>query len=448
MKYFILIAIFLLLVSCSEQPARDNPYDLSYDLPEPEIISVEHISLSTKLLTWEYELDNIEGFMINRREDTVWQEGVMVSPDQRTYLDTAVAVNKHIQYKIKAMAGENESDYVTSVILDNMIPYPTNLRINVIGGGIISLTWGYVSEGITGFKIDKKAVGDTWELYEDDIESGSREWEDNNCHNNDSYRIKAYFQEYESQTSNEVKFMENMEYVEGGTFEMGDQFNEGDGDELPVHEVAVSSFYIGIHEVTQEEYEALMGFNPSHDYGIGDDYPVYYVSWHDVVEYCNALSEYEGLTQCYNLSDWSCDFSANGYRLPTEVEWEYAARGGVNWEDNYKYSGVTDNLSYYGWYHNNSGGQIHEVGTKLPNQLGIFDMSGNVWEWCNDWYSSNYYETSPEENPTGPNTGSYRVLRGGSWSSNAGYCRCANRDTYSPASSFNYLGFRLVCGLN
>ncbi|MCF7911177.1 MAG: formylglycine-generating enzyme family protein [Candidatus Cloacimonetes bacterium] len=238
--------------------------------------------------------------------------------------------------------------------------------------------------------------------------------------------------------------IESMIFVEGGLFEMGDQFNEGNDDELPVHNVTLSNFYIGQYEVTQGEYEAVMGSNPAHSYGVGDYYPVYYVTWYNAVQYCNALSEIEGLTPCYNLSDWSCDFSVDGYRLPTEAEWEYAARGGLNWEDNYRYSGTTDNLGDYAWYYNNSGSQTHEVGTKEPNQLNIYDMSGNVCEWCNDWYSSSYYGSSPSSDPTGPDNGSERMVRDGFWNNYASYCRVADRHGDHPSTSQDSVGFRIL----
>ncbi len=237
---------------------------------------------------------------------------------------------------------------------------------------------------------------------------------------------------------------EGMIYVEGGTFEMGDHFNEGETGELPVHEVTLNSFLIGQYEVTQDEYEAVMDWNPANGYGVGDIYPVYNVTWYNAVEYCNALSEQEDFTPCYDLSDWSCDFSADGYRLPTEAEWEFAARGGVNWADNYRYSGTTDNLGDYAWYSSNSGSQTHEVGTKESNQPNIYDLSGNVWEWCNDWYSSSYYGSSPDINPTGPNSGSYRVLRGGSWFSDAGFCRVAYRNSSLPGHWYFSIGFRIL----
>jgi len=235
--------------------------------------------------------------------------------------------------------------------------------------------------------------------------------------------------------------IEGMVFVEGGLFEMGDSFNEGEESELPVHEVTLNSFYIGQYEVTQGEYESLMGSNPGLGYGVGDDYPVYYVSWYNAVEYCNAISIQEGLTPCYDISDWSCDFNADGYRLPTEAEWEYAARGGANWTDNYRYSGTTDNLNDYAWYDTDL---THEVGTKLPNQLDIYDMSGNAWEWCNDWYSSSYYSSSPANNPTGPDSGSTRVERGGHWHYNASNCRVANRHSNDPSISGYPIGLRIL----
>ena len=130
--------------------------------------------------------------------------------------------------------------------------------------------------------------------------------------------------------------------------------------------------------------------------------------------------------------------------MPTEAEWEYASRGGVNWTDDYRYSGTTDNLGDYAWYGSNSGSQPHEVGTKLPNQLDIYDMSGNVYEWCNDWYLSSYYNSSPANNPTGPDSESHRVGRGGYWLGNASFCLVANRFDVNPGGSYHVIGFRIL----
>jgi len=248
----------------------------------------------------------------------------------------------------------------------------------------------------------------------------------------------------------DISGIEGMVFVQGGTFEMGDHFNEGSSDELPVHEITLNSFYIGQYEVTQGEYESVMGSNPANGYGVGENYPIYNVTWYDAVEYCNVLSIQYGRTPCYDLSDWSCDFSANGYRLLTEAEWEYAARGGVNWTDDYRYSGCHEesDLVDYAIYISNDPGHTEVVGSKLPNQLDIYDMSGNVYEWCNDWYSSDYYSSSPADNPTGPDSEAYRITRGGGWLLNANSCRVANRNSVNPSSSYYGMGFRILRALN
>lgn len=235
-----------------------------------------------------------------------------------------------------------------------------------------------------------------------------------------------------------------MIFVQGGTFPRGDRIGIGESDELPLHDVTVSDFYIGKFEVTQGEWEGLMGSNPAHDWGVGPNYPVYYVSWYAAVEYCNALSNLEGLVPCYSINgtDVSWDLTENGYRLPTEAEWEYAARGGVNHPDNYKYSGTTDSLEDYAWYDSNSAPTTHEVGSKLPNQLGIYDMSGNLWEWCWDWYGA--YTTESQTNPSGPESGIERIRRGGNWGYDAYNCRVANRYDYDPSTSSLINGFRLA----
>lgn len=210
--------------------------------------------------------------------------------------------------------------------------------------------------------------------------------------------------------------------VEGGTFQMGS--NSGDNDEKPVHEVRVNSFSIGQTEVTQELWEAVMGTNPS-DFK-GNKKPVEKVSWND----------------CQTFIQKSNQLTGKQFRLPTEAEWEFAARGGTQ-SKNYTYSG-SNNIEDVAWYTNNSGNTTHDVGTKSPNELGIYDMSGNVYEWCQDWYGSDYYSSSVVNNPTGPTSGSYRVDRGGSWLSNAAYCRVSLRSSLAPSFAYSNPGFRLA----
>jgi formylglycine-generating enzyme required for sulfatase activity len=230
-------------------------------------------------------------------------------------------------------------------------------------------------------------------------------------------------------------------FVKGGSFKMGS--TSGDDDEKPVHNVTLRSFYISKYEVTQGEYEVVMGNNPSKGSGVGDNYPIYYVSWYDAVEFCNKLSDRAGLARCYSGSadDIKCDFSANGYRLPTEAEWEYAAKGGTK-SRGYTYSG-SNTITKVAEYSGNNAKSTKPVGGKQANELGIYDMSGNVWEWCWDWKGD--YSSGAQNNPRGAASGSYRVNRGGSWLINARGCRVAFRVNSSPGFSNYYLGFRLAC---
>ena len=218
--------------------------------------------------------------------------------------------------------------------------------------------------------------------------------------------------------------MRNMVYVEGGTFTMGatSEQKKPDDDEKPTHRVSLSSFYIGKYEVTQALWKAVMGSNPSNRKG--DNLPVENVSWNDCQTFLRKLNAMTG----------------KNFRLPTEAEWEYAARGG-NLSRGYQYSG-SKKIDDVAWYNNNSGGETHPVGTKAPNELGIYDMSGNVWEWCQDWYGD--YHGYLQTNPTGPSSGSDRVNRGGGWDYDARICRVAYRSLNAPDVRFSLLGLRLA----
>ncbi len=237
--------------------------------------------------------------------------------------------------------------------------------------------------------------------------------------------------------------MPGMVLVEGGTFSMGS--NDGERDEQPVHSVTVRSFYMSKYEVTFEQYdefcEATGRDKPDDESWGRGTRPVINAEWYDAVEYCNWLSEKEGLTPVYSGSgdNISSNFDANGYRLPTEAEWEYAAKGGIN-KDSYTYSG-SNTAGDISWYWDNSGSETHPVGGKSPNSLGLYDMSGNVWEWCWDWLD--YYNTSLVD-PKGPDSGINRVLRGGSWYFITDFLRCAYRSGINPSNTFNDLGFRVV----
>jgi formylglycine-generating enzyme required for sulfatase activity len=227
----------------------------------------------------------------------------------------------------------------------------------------------------------------------------------------------------------------------GGSFIMGD---ESEVDSQP-HEVSVSPFFIDMHLVTQEEYEALMQDNPSR--WKGSKNPVEQVRWSDAVRYCNARSEAEGFQPCYDLNTWKCDFSANGYRLPTEAEWEYACRAGT--KTTYFFGNDPSKLEDYAWFESNSNGKPQPVGQKTPNSWGLYDMCGNVWEWCNDFYKVDYYQESPKDNPRGPETGETKVVRGGAWKFSAESCRSGYRYNEDPGYAdvcfgYDIYGFRCV----
>ncbi|MDE6440124.1 MAG: SUMF1/EgtB/PvdO family nonheme iron enzyme [Bacteroidales bacterium] len=241
--------------------------------------------------------------------------------------------------------------------------------------------------------------------------------------------------------------------VEGGTFSMGATAEQGDDAydwEKPVHGVTLDGFYIGAYEVTQSQWVAVMESTVAQQrdkaaeywgedpltvglYGVGDNYPMYYVSWEEAQSFCEKLSQKTGKT----------------YRLPTEAEWEYAARGG-NEVDGTKYAG-SNAISDVAWYYDNSYGLgsshpdygTHPVGQKNPNALGLYDMSGNVWEWCQDWFGD--YSSSSAVNPQGPSGGSDRVNRGGSWYGHAQYSRVSGRNNLTPGNRSFSLGFRIVC---
>jgi formylglycine-generating enzyme required for sulfatase activity len=215
-----------------------------------------------------------------------------------------------------------------------------------------------------------------------------------------------------------------MVFVEGGAFSMGAAGSAL--DEAPVHRVLLHDFFIGKFEVTQKEWREVMGNDPNVNYFSGcENCPVERVSWLSIQEYLVKLNARTGLD----------------FRLPTEAEWEYAARGG-RFSRGYKYSGSND-PDKVAWRDGNAGLRTHTVGLKQPNELGLYDMSGNVWEWCSDWYEQSFYAQSPGENPLGPPEGTSRVMRGGSWFHDCNGLKTTDRDKANPAFRFGFVGFRL-----
>ncbi|MFQ5964337.1 MAG: SUMF1/EgtB/PvdO family nonheme iron enzyme [Candidatus Scalinduaceae bacterium] len=246
-----------------------------------------------------------------------------------------------------------------------------------------------------------------------------------------TYKFLGYLDEKDKivatpRLKSKVQSFEDMIFIKGGCFDMGDIFGDGDMRENPVHEVCVDDFYIGVSEVTQGQWVEIMGNNPSFFNGCVDC-PVEQVSWNDVQEFIRKLNQKTGLN----------------YRLPTEAEWEYAAREGGK---KIKWAGTNDKreLEKYAWYERNSKDKTHPVKTRKPNELGLYDMTGNVWEWVQDWYDEDYYKNSPRHNPRGPSSGSLRVFRGGTWYYIPKYMRVSYRKGFSPDVRYYGLGFRLA----
>lgn len=271
----------------------------------------------------------------------------------------------------------------------------------------------------------------------------------------------------------------SLQSIIGGTFTMGDSAGGGNPDELPTHDVTLSDFHMGTYEVTNSEYCAFLNavgenkvegqggiqwVNIKQDIYCGlidngdgtfsvkagyENRPVVYVSWYGAVAFCNWLTEVTdelgSEEKCYGDfgNRGNVDISKKGFRLPTEAEWEYGCRGGTPAANTYFWG--AGNIDDYCWYNSNSGDNHHDVTTLNPNPYGLYHMSGNVYEWCSDWYASDYYTTGgpPWNNPTGPSTGSSRVKRGGSWRYSASECRSSFRYYSYPAERLNFIGFRL-----
>jgi hypothetical protein len=363
MKKIILLSLFLITLAitffaCSEERDHANPYDPEYwdSDKTPSDIAITGLSLSSAKISWT---DNSveDRFVIERKFSyaTTWSEigevtGDKISSVTKTYTDINLEAEQTYNYRIKAVYGEFESDFAQSYTYTSRLPAPSSLKTTVLNESSIMLTWNDNSEGEEGFKIDRR-IGSTgeWLIDYETIDANIDTWTDTELTLGIVYyyRVRAYNSTYYSLYSkivsmspwNPINFIE----IPIGTFNMGSTSL----DEQPIHTVDISrAYYLGKYEVTQKEWETTIGSNPASGCGVGDNYPVYQVSWYDILVYCNKRSANEGLEPCFSINgstnptDWGnvpsssnstwdiveCNFDAKGYRMPTEAEREYAAR--------------------------------------------------------------------------------------------------------------------------
>jgi len=389
-------------------------------------------------------------------------------------INIGLQANLTLYYKVSSYNSNGEegpqSDYAYATTLSNVPAAPTGLTATAVSSSQIDLSWNEVT-GAIGYRIyqSTSANGDYYLLTSSTSPAAINIELPANM--TVYYKVTAVNSNGEGPPS-DYAFAKtfapetlSMVQVPGGSFSMGNPNSSvGESDERPVHTVTLTAFYISIYEVTQEQYEAVTGINPSAFTTANEEppaagetegkRPVEYVTWYDAVEFCNKLSEKEGRQPVYTISGRTPatgypitsatvtqDMSKNGYRLPTESEWEYAARGGNASPGNYLYAGSND-LDAVAWYEDNSDDITHEVGKKAPNSLGIYDMSGNVSEWCWDWYGT--YPSTPQVDPTGRVSGNCRIIRGGVFYEPTEFLRSAYRWLDYPYEYYGDVGFRVV----
>ena len=440
----------------------------SFTLSTPTNLSIIPYSASSMQINWEYPNQFAEGFKISRKIAAgEWQDNIATVPiDSLSWIDNNAPFGTAYTYKVHAYAGENLSDPIECTD-EFLLSSPQNLIATINSPSSLKLIWEDANTYNEGFIISRKYDDNDWEESFAKVAANTKEWIDDAFESSKiyQYKVKAFNQNYYSDFSNTTTVdLSQYAFVEGGRFEMGSLY--GEENEVPVHTVSVSSFFISKFAVSQALWQSVMQGNynfisayPSYFAG-NPDSPVERISWYEAIVFCNRKSIQEGLTPCYSLNgntdtdswgiapnstdiEWNsiaCNWSANGYRLPTESEWEYAAKGGI-YSKEFEYSGSND-IDEVAWYSENSDAHTHDNGKKKSNELDIYDMSGNIREWVWDWYSP--YTKGDQVNPTGPNNGTIHIHRGGCWYLNENSCRTARRNGSTPAYRDSGLGLRLV----
>ncbi len=433
---------------------------INQNVPNPTNVVITTLTAQSIKLTWDAPAE-INRFKIDRKVDNgEWQNIANPTNTPRVYLDNSVNLSHQYSYRVYGLTNLFTSGY-GEVIINFNLHEPVNLEVTQANDHEIHLVWEDLTNLESGYRVEKRTNGGNWELVTDMAANSNAYTDEFSKYQTYSYRVYCFYDIYNSDYSNEVQITPtDLDYVpvQNGTFSMGGAADTPEDNELPVHEVTISGFYLSKYEVTQALWSQIMGSNPSEF--TGDlQRPVEQISWFDALKFCNKLSIYRGLTPCYSINgvtnpdSWAdgfapeCNWAANGYRLPTEAEWEYAAKGGSN-QQNFIYSG-SNSLDQVGWYNGNAGNTTFPVGLKDVNTIGTYDMSGNVWEWCWDWYGD--YTGNAQINPTGPIIGSSRIARGGGlygYGVDGSWCRNTNRGSDSPGSVNMIVGLRPCRNVN
>ena len=453
---------------------------LSYLFLPPNNLSISMINETSISLTWTNANDFSKIIIIEKSNNGIEYFVIdsLSSPLSTSKTITGVfSSDTTYSFRLRAKSNFNSSGYSNSVSQKLVFPEPNNLRITSMTTSQVSLSWTDNSSFETGFEIEQSTNGGSYSLIQSvganlTTATITATFDQTITY---SFRLCAVTKinrtKYSSPTSYNIVKAAGIVFVTGGTFTMGSPTDPLNTEEQPQHSVILSDYFVSNTEIRWGTWDSVYQWGKNNGYtdlpvGVkgyptGDvQHPVTTVNWYDVVKWCNARSEKEGLTPVYyintdfsagniyktgnvDLQNTMVNWSANGYRLPTEAEWEYAAQGGINRHNpHYRYSG-SDFLPNVGYYDENSGHNTHSVGSLQPNELGIYDMSGNVWEWCWDWYGK--YSSTTQTNPYGPSSGASRLRRGASIGEFVGPHHVAGRGgSNSPDSRNGYCGFRCV----
>ena len=448
---------------------RPLTIDEALKLSPPENIHARTLPNGHIALSWN-KVGIETGYKIWRSEGSHDNFEQIGSTNNTSFTDGEVVLGNTYYYKLVSVRNNRDGglsiNYASALAEESSLAAPTGLTASVEGINSIELSWNPVS-GAISYMIFRGYTSGNINTYITTTTANQYKVEGLEQDTDYYFTVSALSERSESYRSNPVNAKTDksidveMVRISGGTFTRG-SWDSLDNNASPSHQVTLGAFWIGKYEVTQDLYEAITGVNPSHFNGstgrepAADEEqgkrPVENITWFDAIEFCNKLSERKGLTPVYTISGRTpgtgypitaatvtVNWSADGYRLPTEAEWEYACRAGTTTGYNTGNT-ISDNT---GWYWSNSLSRTREVGKKPPNALGLYDMHGNVYEWCWDWFGA--YLNTAQTDPRGATSGTMRVVRGGSWySSNTRWLRSACRNDFSPFTRNNETGFRLV----